>query len=393
MAAAACASLVMLGYLAPCIAATTRPATKPATKPAPPHITWEADRPVVPGAKGFAVAPDGRIFCCSTGHEDGRAKLKVFVSNDHGRSFTALPGIVDSDDAAGTDLGDASLVVTASGSIWISYRHNHLAGDRPDYAIKTAFTIDDGRTWTKPAIVATSVGERGRPSRGLWSSCLFARSDGIMQCYYDDEDTPAQNARAGHQWITMKTWNGTGWINPVMASRAHDASQLSRDGMMSVVELSPNKLFMAFESVSMKPPHENVIRYVTSPNGGTSWSWMNGERSILYASKKPGFLAFAPWLASLGRGRLMCVFCTDEDRDVASVSGTPPNRIKADIKYVTSSTVGKSWTPSTPLADDSHAYYLPGINVREVDGKHEVLATYLDFASGECRLVRGVVEE
>jgi hypothetical protein len=379
--------IVLLGCIATSLAATSRPATQPA----PPSIEWQPDRPVVPGAKGFTVAPDGRIYCSSTRREDGRAKLMVFASSDDGRTFAALPGVVDSDDAPATDLGDASLIVTASGSIWISYRHNHLAGDRPGYAIKTAFTLDDGRTWTTPATVATSVGERGKPSRGLWSSCLFARSDGIMQCYYDDEDTPAQNGLPGHQWITMKTWDGTGWTNPVTASRAHDPSKLSRDGMMSVVELSPNKLLMAFESVSIKPPHENVIRSVTTQNGGASWSWAREERQILYATPKRGFLAFAPWLAPLCRGRFICVFCTDEDRDVASISGTPPHRIKADIKYVTSSNAGKSWTTSTPLADESHAYYLPGVSVREIDGKHELRVTYLDHATGQCHLVRGTI--
>ena len=351
-------------------------------------IEWQAERLVVPGAKGFTVAADGRLLCWATRREEGRINLRVLESRDDGRTFTALPGIVDSD-TAGVDLGDASLLAARDGSLWISYRHIH-GGERPDYAIKVARSTDNGRTWTR-TMVAESAGIRGKPSRGLWASCLFQRSDGVVQCYYDDEDIAFRGGKPQHQWIAMKTWDGSAWSEAVVVSRARDPAKLSRDGMMSVVEVAPMKLLVAFESVSIDRPHENVVRSVTSDDGGATWSWRQREREILYAAPTRPHMAFAPWMAALGGERLICVLVTDEDRAVADVSGTPPHRMNADVKYVTSADAGRTWSASAPIAIDSHRYYLPGVCVRTIDGKAEVLVTYLDFADGKCRLARGRV--
>ena len=106
------------------------------------------------------------------------------------------------------------------------------------------------------------------------------RSDGTLQCYYDDEFTPYLNGKPGHQWLSMRTWNGSAWVNRVTVSKANDPF-LSRDGMASVVELSFNNLFCVIESLQTLPPEypdRGCIRYVTSADGGATWS----EREILY---------------------------------------------------------------------------------------------------------------
>src|SRR5262249_52889688 len=146
----------------------------------------------------------------------------------------------------------------------------------PDYAIRVAVSEDAGRTWkAHSTVTAHAFATNEPPSKGLWAPSLFEAPDGRLQCYYDDEKTPLDAGFRGHQWLLMRTWNPASriWENPVVVSRAHDPKDLSRDGMGTVVALSRNRLLCALESVQTTPPHAGVIRYVTSDDGGSTWSW------------------------------------------------------------------------------------------------------------------------
>jgi hypothetical protein len=204
------------------------------------------------------------------------------------------------------------------------------------------------------------VAEAAGSAHGLWASDLFQRSDGTLQCYYDDEATPAREGLPGHQWLAMRTWDAAAgrWGDPVTVSRAHDPAALSRDGMPSVVELPGGRLLCCIESVQTEPPHAGLVRLVTSDDGGRTWSWQREERRVVYQPRNRAFNALAPWVVELPGGGLLCVFTTDEDRPAPGVAGT--GRLYQDLKAVVSGDGGQTWSRRPVVLDRDYPVLFPG---------------------------------
>ena len=334
-----------------------------------PRIAWDA--PIAgAGARAPVELAPGVILAVRTKPEGDTVSMVAARSDDCGATWTDV-GIVATD-ARGTDLGDCHVTRLRDGRLWCSYRRNKLRGDAgPTYALEIAESVDDGRTWRRHSVVAESKPTTWRsPSRGLWSTFILERRDGSLQCYFDDEDTTYRAGFPRHQWLVMRTWDARSgaWVDPVVVSRAHNVKHLSRDGMASVVELPgpsgvAGRLIAVFESVHARPPHANLVRFVTSDDGGRTWSWSTVERGVVYEPSKPDdFMALAPWLIRLRDGMLLCLFCTDEDRDEPDVSGTPPRRMNLDIKCVTSRDDGRTWSRLASLVyAGTHRNYLPGV--------------------------------
>ncbi len=356
-------------------------------------LLWDRPTTGPSGPRGGLQLPDGTILGVRHITRDGERLFVVTKSNDAGRTWAEHGTIAR--DTANTDLGDGHLLRLRDGRLWCSFRRNNAPRT---YGIEVAESTDGGATWRNHSVVDTShvqpddaqpgdARRRQRHSRGLWASFLFQRSDGTIQCYYDDERTPFEHGSAGHQWVTMKTWDAQhqAWMRPVVVSRA-PRDDLSRDGMPSVVELPGGKLLATVESVQVKRPHANLIRSVISVDGGASWSW--ADRGVVYAPKRD-FMALAPWTIYTRGGLLICVFCTDEDRDAPDVSGTPPRRLNMDVKYVVSLDDGKTWSAPHVVYDDAHRSYLPGIIELADDGV--LLAQWVNYAAGGYMTRRGQV--
>ena len=271
-------------------------------------------------------------------------------------------------------MGDGNLV-RQGGDLLCAYRLNR----KPAYAVRVARSADGGETWTDHSTVEAVSEEGPGPSRGLWAPFLLVTKRGRIQCYYDDEHTPWLRGFSGHQWVTMREWDGHRWGGGVTVARAHGPKLLSRDGMATVVETAPGRLLCAFESVQTDSPHAGVARFVTSDDGGRSWSWTHKERSVLYEPKDRRFLVLCPWLARIGRN-LVCTFVTDEDRPEPGVSGTPAHRLKLDVKSVLSHDGGRTWerVATTVYRGTSHNY-LSGVVALPKD---RLLCTFLDFDRG-----------
>lgn len=343
-------------------------------------VRWQTEIFPVGGTRCLLKLPNGTLLSAHGRAQDG-ANVFVAASHDEGRSWQEGASIVH-DPETETDLGDGSLLRSRTGKIYYAYRHNHYRGPHektPDYALRIAASSDQGKSWQPHStVIAHSVVASEGPSRGLWAPFLFETPDGELQCYYDDEKTPFDAGFRGHQWLMMRTWDAkaNAWVRPVVVSRARDPYHLSRDGMGTVVALSRRRLFCALESVQTTPPHAAVVRFVTSEDGGNTWSWQKSERSILYQPSHPNFMSLSPALIRLSDGTLACVFCTDEDREKPDRAGTPPHLLNMDIKLVLSSDGGKTWQPPSRITE-SHRAYLPGlIEVR----KGKLLATWIDFA-------------
>lgn len=342
-----------------------------------PAIEWEKES--LPGrtVKGPVVLSDGTLLGVDTlGWGTGKGlELVCFRSQDAGTTWTRA-GVVARDLVPHADLGDSALLVLRSGEILCSYRRNHLH-NRPQwekaYSIEVAMSTDGGFTWS-PHSVVTSC--RGLPV-GVWSSCLFQRHDGELQCYYDDEYTPWQEGFTRHQWLTVKSWDAatSSWLRPITVSRANNPAHLSRDGMCSVVELAENRLICVFESVRVEPPHKGILFCVTSDDGGRSWSWSQKERTVVYETRDKTYNSLAPWITRLRDERLLCVFVTDEDRPTPDTPAT--GRLDEDLKAVISEDGGQTWSsPPVTLATD-HPCYLPGVvSWIGTDGVERIVVPY-----------------
>lgn len=360
------------------------------------EMRWDQGFSVSRGAKGFVVLESGTVLTASTIVDSSGSRVECWMSPDEGKTWQR-PAVITTA-GSGIDLGDGHLIELDNGDILYSYRRNQFAGryaQTKKYAIEVAVSHDKGATWNDHSVVARSTpATQAGPSRGLWASFLLEKSDGTLQCYFDDEDTPNRKGYAGHQWVTMCTWNREHrrWVDPVTVSRAHRKADLSRDGMPSVVELDDGRLLAVVETVGAQAPHPNIVMSVTSSDGGRTWSWKQGPRELVYRADS-NHMALSPWLAKIDANRLICVFVTDEDRDQADMSGTPADKLNADVKYVTSVDAGEVWSRPHDLHTRTHRTYKPGVArlQSDQDGEAFLLVMLLDFHSNKYLSVRGEV--
>ncbi len=336
----------------------------------PTTIAWSGESHAGEGFKCPLELRNGDILVNRTvGVPSGGVSIACFRSTDSGLTWSRFSDIVHSDEP-GIDIGDGHMMRLRNGDILYSYRRN--LGRQHTYRLEVAISRDNGATWKPHSEVARAEGE----FRGLWSTFLLEKSDGTLQCYYDDEDTPGKAGFHRHQWLTMKTWEPRSktWIDPVTVSRAHNSVHLSRDGMCTVVELSKNKLLCAFETVQTYPPHRGVLMSVTSDDGGKTWSWQRKERDLLYQPPNPDFNALASWMIKLSTGDILCVFTTDEDREKPGVAATAV--MDQSLKYIISRDGGKTWSKSSVI-DADHPIYFPGVcELRHGERKGALLVQY-----------------
>ena len=332
----------------------------------------------VPVTRGTIRLRDGRLIGARTDGSAAGGATAVLASEslDSGKTWRPLATIVESDVP---DLGDGGFLDSKRHGLLYVCRKN-----RPpkEFAIEVFQSQGGGKTWTPHSTVTShTLTETGGPSRGLWAPTLAETPQGRLLCVYDDENFPLLHGFPGHQWLMGRFWEAKTktWSEPVVVSRAHDPKHLSRDGMGTVVSTG-KRLTCAFESVSTAPPHENLVRFVTSADDGANWSWQKSERKTLYAPPKPKFMALSPFLISRTDGSLTCVFCTDEDREKPDRSGTPPPKLNMDIKQVVSRDGGETWSASMAIFAGGHRNYLPGL-VALPKGKS--LALWLDFAQNK----------
>jgi hypothetical protein len=296
--------------------------------------------------------------------------------------------VIVKEEVPGLDIGDGHLMACRDGTLLYSFRKNLCRGpniNNPRYQIKAVMSRDNGLNWSDHSTVKDVQAASGEV-RGLWSSFLHQRKDGAILCFYDDEDAAWQAGFKRHQWLMMKQWDNptSTWSDPVIVSRAKDPKHLSRDGMPSVVELPDSTLLCALESVMTEKPLVNVVRLVRSTDGGKSWSWQREERQILYTPSKKGFSAVSPWLSRLEDGILLCVFATDEERNTPDIPGAPVKTMNRDIKFVSSSDPGITWTThASPVAIETHKTYMPQmVQLQHPRHKGTFLCLYLDTVLG-----------
>lgn len=318
------------------------------------EVDWEPSAPG-PAMKAPVALADGTLLAAWHARGEEGRNLFCYASADRGASWSRR-GVIDADPDRRADIGDGMFLALPDGRVLHAYRRNRHYGPREQraYSIRVAESRDAGASWRPHSIVAESSGS----DRGLWSSFLLLTAGGQLQCYYDDEVTPAREGYAGHQWLTMKRWDGQRWRDPVTVSRAPDPGHLSRDGMCSVVELSPGRLLCVCEGVDVRRPHRGTLYRVSSEDGGSTWSWQRGERPLLYAPERRAYNALAPWMIRLASGPLFCVFTTDEEAPTPGVAST--GRLEQNLKWMGSLDGGRSWS-APAVVDAASPLYFPGV--------------------------------
>lgn len=331
-------------------------------------IVWSGDVYSAPAVKG-GLFSDGRVLVAGSRSRAGSRELVLYGSRDMGRNWKET-GVVTTDPSPNADLGDGNVVRLRNGRLLCVFRRNHH-GRTPDYAIEVAESRDAGKTWMRHSTVEAVRPAGAGPSRGLWAPFLFVTSAGKVQCYYDDEYLPSTRGFSGHQWVSMKSWDGSAWSSPVVVAREPEG--LSRDGMATVVESSRGHLLCLVEAVRAEAPHAGVLRGFASSDGGRTWS----TPTTLYGPREP-FHAFAPSMVRDGR-RILLTFATNEDRSETLPTGNPPDKLGLDIKSILSEDGGRSWSSPTLVYGGTHRSYLPCVVSL---GRGRFLTTLHDYERG-----------
>lgn len=300
-------------------------------------IEWSSERtaPAAKTLRGVIVQKGAtgkpELLSVQMKHSRAGVELIAYASQDGGMTWAAK-GLVASDPDPNTDLGDTSLLLVNDGSVLCSYRHNHIHGlptSEKYFSIRVAISTDRGDTWRLHSVVAQHRGY----DFGLWSNWLIQLSNGDIQCYYDDEMTPfLDGTGAWHQFWVLKTLSGTSWENLVIASKAHTPGDLSRDGCGMVVEVRPGRLVSVLESVHTEMPRYGCVRMVSSDDYGSTWSWREREREIIYG--EPWYQSFAPCFLGIGGDRYLCVVMSDEHLGRDARAPLKPSTLQCKNLYI-----------------------------------------------------------
>jgi hypothetical protein len=294
---------------------------------------------------------------------------QLFASTDMGRHWFFWSEIFR-DTMAGVDIGDGHLLRLRNGTLMYSARHNHVDDGHCTYRIQVFWSVDNGRRWNFHSNVMK--GEICR--QGLWSSFLLELRSGQLQCYFDDEISPAEAGLAGHQWASVRTWDGESWRRHTTVSRAHNLTDLSRDGMCTVLERD-SFLFAVCESVDTSPPHAGVVRSVTSLDHGLTWSWKNRERKVVYQPANHSFNALSPWLAPLGDD-IVCAFASDEHEAFPGKPSEGVHKLNLSVEYILSRDGGRNWGSSHAISPRGRRGYSPGLLALS---HSELIGTFLAY--------------
>ena len=118
---------------------------------------WTALRPSFrAGLRGAFVERDGEILVCTYDGHTGRERVRIFVSDDGGETFTHRAAI-DDDPSGRAALQEPALFCTVSGTLVVFCRTTG-AGD----SLMTARSADGGVTWT-PWERQTAIGHPYNP--------------------------------------------------------------------------------------------------------------------------------------------------------------------------------------------------------------------------------------
>lgn len=209
------------------------------------------------------TARNGDIVVSATSFDGGAGHEDIFISHDHGATFTAQGAVTDGTFSTGLCCGGLYELPVAIGALpagtllWAG----SVGGDTPaqPMQIRIYSSADEGAHWTWLSNCATAAVPRS--AGGLWEPDFAIAGDGRLTCYYSDETRP------GHSQILTEvaTTDGTTWTpagDLAISSTAGD-----RPGMASVVRLPGGSYVASFEICGAL----NCATYLKRSADGINW--------------------------------------------------------------------------------------------------------------------------
>lgn len=312
--------------------------------------------------RGTLRLPDNRL----AGVRSAGTSVRLFLSNDpthQGASWQNVRSVV-SGGGSGVTYHDPFLARAADGTLFCAYRIQNASGQ---FKVGLSRSANNGVTWTADTDVT------GWNTRFVGAPFLHQRTNGNLQVYYDSEVDAAANGDAGDQWIAMKERNGIAGLwdenGTVIAARSSNISQLSRDGMPTIVRLEPfngnERLMCVVEGVATGAGHNwNVVRAYQSFDGGRTWNY--ADRQTVYQSSRTSgndrYNAYNPYAIRVGNGPVRVAFCTDEAKPGApDATNAPVNQRFAHVRYVQTTNDFESWGTPQDIWTADALNYNPGL--------------------------------
>ena len=335
---------------------------------------WRDRNPSTPAAVRSITRSSGRLV-------GGRARgqVEAWASGDGGATWKQS-GIVE-EAKPGVVYGDGGFLSDGGREVYCAFRE-HVG---VEWRVMVCRSADGGVTWAEDSVVARTTSGRFVGAPGLW----FSR-DGDLQCYYDDEETPAKAGHPGSQWISMasrpRRANGKAWRASVVASRPADPARLSRDGMASVCNLNGRDMMLVCEGVDPDKPSVNCLFSIRSHDNGKTWDY--ASRRVIWAPVKNGvtFNAYCPSAVRTAAGPVTVAFCTDDDMRAPSPDNAPPGRRHAHVKTIQTLGSFDVWGALETVDASQDTMYAPGLF--EVS-PNDLICT-VDLLSGGKQSVRAI---
>ena len=238
------------------------------------------------------------------------------------------------------DETNGYLFQEASGDILCAYR-NHVHGDDNSIIqlnLGVSKSTDGGKTWSN---FSSILSEKPNPPilKGEWEPFLWHNSvDDNLEVYWSHElNTSDQNTVKKISPDGGKTWGQTLTMT--------GANINARDGMPNIAALDATgrNLLLVFET--NRGGTTLHVWASTSTDGGATWA---NARTIFNPEKtKPGRSAGGPGIVNVD-GTLVVSFMTDQD----APSGGNYTHAGTDMKVITSTDEGKSWSDATTVIKD-----------------------------------------
>ena len=205
----------------------------------------------------------GDIIASATSFDGGAGHEDIFISRDHGATFTAQGAVTDTAFAKGLCCGGLYELPVAIGALpagtllWAG----SVGGDTATepMQIRVYKSTDEGATWSYLSNCAT--GTVARSAGGLWEPDFAIAGDGRLVCYYSDE------TRAGHSQILTEVATSDGVTWTPAGDLAISNTSGDRPGMANVVKLPGGSYVSSFEICGAL----NCATYMKTSTDGINW--------------------------------------------------------------------------------------------------------------------------
>ncbi len=255
-------------------------------------------RPAQPGnwgdAEYIAVAPDGTLYvawaygpskakvrerCAAHGScfsVSGDLNVVVQSSTDDASSFGPMAVVTPGYPDGGADEG--AIAVQGDGQVDVLYQGYEVVRPKTlklenghEYFTSS---VDEGRTWTTPAVVGAAAGEN-TISEWWNDGSIAADSGGDLYATWDTQSGQGAGATdAG--WLSFSTDGGREWSAPVQAP----SDQADVPHIMEVAGAGPGEAYVGWLSASNPSGYAEYLRtFAVSANGGAG-GWLSPPQQV-----------------------------------------------------------------------------------------------------------------